>query len=52
MKIDIDELAEKDHFTQDGKYNSGLRLIREYGYIYVYGGGDPDVKYYCMCNNY
>lgn len=46
----INELARKDKFTNDKQYNSGLRLIREMGYRYV--SGEPDVKYYCMCNGY
>ena len=42
LNADINELARKD--------NSGLRLIKEMGYRYV--SGEPDVKYYCMCNGY
>lgn len=48
--MEIDKLAEKDNFTKDQQYNHGLKLIRECGYIHVCG--DPDVKYYCMCNGY
>ena len=48
--MEIDELAEKDYYTKDNQYNSGLKLIKEYGYIYVCG--NPDVKYYYMCNGY
>ena len=44
------ELAKKDNFTNDKQYNSGLRLIREMGYRHV--SGEPDAKYYCMCNGY
>lgn len=47
---DINELARKDNFTNDERYNSGLRLIREIGYRHV--SGEPAVKYYCMCNGY
>lgn len=50
MELIINELARKDKFTNDKQYNSGLRLIREMGYRYV--SGEPDVKYYCMCNGY
>ena len=46
----LDKLAEKDNFTNDKQYNHGLKLIRENGYNYVCG--EPDVKYYCMCNGY
>lgn len=48
MNSFINELARKDNFTNDELYNSGLRLIKEMGYRYV--SGEPDVKYYCMCN--
>lgn len=48
MELIINELANKDHFTNDRQYNIGLKLIRENGYLYVCG--NPDVKYYCMCN--
>lgn len=50
MESIINELARKDNFTNDKQYNSGLRLIREMGYCHV--SGDPDVKYYCICNGY
>lgn len=50
MELIINELARKDNFTNDKQYNSGLRLIREMGYRYV--SGEPDVKYYCICNGY
>ncbi len=50
MESTINELARKDNFTKDKQYNSGLKLIREMGYRYVCG--EPDVKYYCMCNGY
>lgn len=42
MESIINELAKKDNFTNDKQYNSGLRLIREMGYL----------KYYCICNGY
>lgn len=48
MESIINELARKDNFTNDKQYNSGLRLIKEMGYRHV--SGEPDVKYYCMCN--
>lgn len=48
MERIINELANKDHFTNDRQYNIGLKLIRENGYLYVCG--NPDVKYYCICN--
>ena len=48
--MEIDKLAEKDNFTNDKQYNHGLKLIRENGYNYVCG--EPDVKYYCMCNDH
>lgn len=50
MESIINELARKDNFTNDKQYNSGLKLIREMGYRHVCG--EPDVKYYCMCNGY
>lgn len=50
MELIINELANKDHFTNDRQYNAGLKLIKEYGYLYVCG--NPDVKYYCMCNGF
>lgn len=50
MESIINELARKDNFTKDKQYNSGLKLIREMGYRHVCG--EPDVKYYCMCNGY
>lgn len=50
MELIINELANKDHFTNDRQYNTGLKLIREYGYSYV--SSNPAVKYYCMCNGF
>lgn len=50
MELIINELANKDHFTNGRQYNTGLKLIREYGYSYV--SSNPDVKYYCMCNGF
>ena len=50
MELIINELANKDHFANDRQYNAGLKLIREYGYLYVCS--NPDVKYYCMCNGF
>lgn len=46
----IDQLAEKDHYTNDTQYNAGLKLLRENGYLYICG--HPDVEYYCKCNGY
>lgn len=46
---EIDEYARKDFTTNDKEYNTGLKLIREYGYLGVCA--DKMVKYYCMCNN-
>lgn len=46
----IDQLAEKDHYTNDTRYNAELKLLRKNNYLYVCG--HPDVKYYCMCNGY
>lgn len=46
----INQLAEKDHYTNDIRYNAGLKLLREDGYLYVCG--HPDVEYYCKCNGY
>ena len=46
----INQLAEKDHYTNDIQYNAGLKLLRENGYLYVCG--HPDVEYYCKCNGY
>ena len=50
MESIINELVRKDNFTNDKRDNSGLRLIREMGYSHVCG--EPNVKYYCMCNGY
>lgn len=50
MESIINELARKDNFTNDKKYNVGLKLIREYDYSYV--SSNPAVKYYCMCNGW
>lgn len=47
---DINQLAEKDHYTNDIRYNAGLKLLRENGYLYICG--HPDVEYYCKCNGY
>lgn len=46
----INQLAEKDHYTNDIRYNAGLKLLRENGYLYICG--HPDVEYYCKCNGY
>ena len=46
----IDRLVEKDHYTNDIRYNSGLKLLKENSYLFVCG--NPDVEYYCMCNGY
>lgn len=50
MELIINELVNKDHFTNDRQYNAGLKLIRENGYSSV--SSDPDVRYYCMCNGF
>lgn len=50
MESIINKLARNDNFTNDNQYNSGLKLIREYGYLYVCD--NLDVEYYCMCNGY
>ncbi len=50
MELIINELANKDYFTNDRQYNTGLKLIRENGYASV--SSDPDVRYYCMCNGF
>ena len=47
---DINQLAEKDHYTNDIRYNAGLKLLRENGYLYICG--HPDVEYYFKCNGY
>lgn len=46
----INQLAEKDHYTNDIRYNAGLKLLQENGYLYICG--HPDVEYYCKCNGY
>lgn len=46
----INQLAEKDHYTNDIRYNAGLKLLRENNYLYICG--HPDVEYYCKCNGY
>ncbi len=50
MELIINELANKDHFTNDRQYNVGLKLIKEYGYSYV--SSNSAVKYYYMCNGF
>lgn len=46
---EIDEYARKDFKTNDKEYNTGLKLIKEYGYSLM--AGIKEVEYYCMCNN-
>lgn len=46
---EIDEYVRKDFTTNDKEYNTGLKLIREFGYSGMCT--DKAVKYYCMCNN-
>ena len=43
----VDERAKKCHWTGDYKYNNGLRLVRKYGYRWVYA--EDEVKYWKMC---
>lgn len=44
MELIINELANKDHLTNDRQYNAGLKLIGENGYASV--SSNPDVRYY------
>lgn len=44
----LDECARQDYYTNDLRYNEGLRLIRDYGYRNV--RTQPSVEYYAFCN--
>lgn len=46
---EINRMAGKDGKTKDPQYNRGLIAIRKFGYEYVIG--NPDVEYWCKCNN-
>lgn len=46
---EINRVARKDGKTKDPKYNRGLIAIQKFGYEYVIG--NPDVEYWCKCNN-
>lgn len=48
-KIMIMKMAREDHLSKDTQYNNGLKAIRNFGYEHVVG--NPDVEYWCMCNN-
>lgn len=47
--LKISRVAGKDNKSNDSQYNRGLKAIKDFGYEHVMG--DPDVKYWCMCNN-
>ena len=46
--VRLDECARQDYYTNDLRYNEGLRLIRDYGYRNV--RTQPSVEYYAFCN--
>lgn len=46
---EINRLANRDSKSKDHQYNRGLRAIQKFGYEYVMG--NPDVEYWCNCNN-
>lgn len=46
---EINKIANKSDKTKDPKYNRGLRAIQKFGYEYVME--NPDVEYWCRCNN-
>ena len=39
----------EDSLSKDTQYNNGLKAIRNFGYEHVIG--NPDVEYWCKCNN-
>lgn len=45
----INEVANRCNKTKDTQYNRGLRAIQKFGYEHVME--NPDVKYWCRCNN-
>lgn len=47
--LEINKVASKDHDSNDPQYNRGLRTIQKWGYEHVIG--NPDVEYWCRCNN-
>ena len=47
--VQINRAASKDHKSNDPQYNRGLRTIKNFGYEHVMG--NPDVEYWCKCNN-
>lgn len=47
--LEINRIASKDHKSNDPQYNRGLNAIKTFGYDYVVG--NPDVEYWCKCNN-
>lgn len=46
---EINRIARKDGKTHDPQYNRGLSAIKNWGYEHVMG--NPDVEYWCKCNN-
>lgn len=46
---EINRIANKSGKTKDSQYNRGLIAIQKFGYEYVMG--NPDVEYWCKCNN-
>lgn len=47
--MQINRVASKDGKTKDPQYNRGLSAIKNFGYEHVVG--NPDVEYWCECNN-
>lgn len=46
---EINRIANKSGKVKDSQYNRGLRSIQKFGYEHVMG--NPDVEYWCKCNN-
>lgn len=44
----LKEMIDKDHITNDARYNDGLRKLRLYGVNYR----DSNVDYYLYCNGF
>ena len=47
--LEINRMASKDHKSNDSQYNRGLSAVKTFGYEHVMG--NPDVEYWCKCNN-
>lgn len=47
--MQINKVASQDCRSNDSKYNRGLGAVQKFGYEHVMG--NPDVEYWCKCNN-